>query len=256
MITLAVGNHKGGSGKTTTAYELAHILSRRRRVLAVDLDPQAALSGVCGVEDADGASMADVLSGGAGVASIVRRIAERFDLAPAALSLAGAELALVSRMGRENVIARALAPVANTYDVCLIDCPPSLGLLTVGALVAAHGVIAPTIPQQQDIRALAQFTDTVNTVRREMGARCELVGVVLTNYDARLTHHNDARAALDAAGYSVMRSTISRSIRVAESVAALQPITDYAPDSPPAHDYLELAKEIEKWLKQHDLSRQ
>lgn len=259
MIVLAIANQKGGVSKSTTARALGAVLSQdnperpARRVLMIDLDPQASLTGMCGVSDTEGHSMYDVLGGAqpgrASLREIVQEIAPNLHLAAADIALASGEIGLTSRIGRESVLRKTLTSVAGGYDVALIDCPPSLNILTVNALTAARGVIVPTQPQIVDMRALSLFLSTVETIRTELNPSLEVIGVLPVFYDARYSHHNEAIATMRGAGLPVMDVTIGRSVRVAESAGAGQSVTDYAPDNARADEYRELAKVIDQWLK-------
>jgi chromosome partitioning protein len=254
MRTLAVANHKGGVGKTATAHALGAILAGEcaRRVLLIDVDPQASLTGACGAYGGSGAaSLADVIGdaqpGAAALADTLRELAPGLWLAPADISLAVSELGLVARMGRESVLRKALAQVGRRFDVCLIDTPPGLGLLTVNALVAADAVLVPTQPQGADLRGLRLFLDTIDRVR-DLNPRLVILGILPTFYDGRLNHHRDALEAMRAAGLPVMAVTIGRSVRVAEAAAAGQALPTYAPDNPQTAAYRDLAKVIDAWL--------
>lgn len=250
MCTLAIANQKGGVGKTATTHALGVALAQMgRRVLLVDCDPQGSLTGACGVQDAAGRSLAEVI-GGAALAGIIRDLGEGLYLAPADIALATVELALVSRMGRENVIKRSLATVAGDYDTAILDCPPSLGLLTVNALTAADGVMIPTQPQAQDLRGLRLFLDTLAQVKEALNPALEVLGVLVTQFDGRLGHHRDALALLEGSGLPLMAVKIGRSIKVAEAAADGQTVITYAPSNPQAQAYRELAEVINKWLPQ------
>ncbi len=267
MIVVAIANQKGGVAKSTTARALGAVLSQgssdtpatpngwqARRVLLVDLDPQASLTGMCGVTDTEGRNMYDVLGGAtagrATVKEIARALSPTLHLAPADIALASGEIGLTSRIGRESVLRKALAPVASAYDVALIDCPPSLGILTINALTAARGVIVPTQPQIVDMRALALFLSTVDTIRAELNPALEVVGVLPVFYDARYGHHNEAIETMRGAGLPVLPVSVGRSVRVAESAGAGQSVTDYAPDNARANEYRELAKVLDQWLRE------
>jgi chromosome partitioning protein len=259
VIVLTIANQKGGVGKSTTTRALGAVLSQdnpsrpARRVLMIDLDPQASLTGMCGIVDTDGRNMYDVLGGAqpgrAGLREILQEITPTLHLAPADIALASGEIGLTSRIGRESVLRKALAGVASSHDVALIDCPPSLGILTINALTAARGVIVPTQPQIVDMRALALFLSTVDTIRAELNPSLEVVGVLPVFYDARYSHHNEAIETMHDAGLPVLPVTIGRSVRVAESAGAGQSVTDYAPDNARADEYRELAKVIDQWLR-------
>ena len=253
MQTIAIANQKGGTGKSATAHALGAVLAGNgRRVLLVDTDPQSSLTMACGVKETDGRSLAEVIGGaqpGAlAMRDILLELGERLSLAPADIALARAELGLTSRLGRENVLKRALATVAGAFDVCLVDCPPSLGLLTVGALVAADGVLIPTQPQGADLRGLALFLDTLATVREALNPDLATVGVLVTFCDARLLHHRDALEAMRAGGLPVLGPMIGRSVRVAESMAAGQAVTEYEPGHKLSEAYRELGGVIGAWL--------
>lgn len=252
MQILAVANHKGGVGKSATAQTLGAILAESRRVLLVDLDPQASLTQAVGVDDAGGASMAEVLGdatpGGLALADIIHHLGPGLDLAPGDISLSRSELGLVARMGREDVLRRALCPIGQNYDLAIIDTPPSLSLLTINALAAADGVLIPTQPQIADMRGLRLFLDSVDQVRRELNPGLEVVGVVVTFYDRRLNHHGAAIEAMERAGLPLMMARIGRTIRVAEAAGVGQAVTDYAPSNPQSDAYRDLATEVVAWL--------
>lgn len=253
MKTIAVSNHKGGCGKTATAHALGAILAAEagRRALLIDLDPQASLTSSAGVDASAGQSLADVLGdtqpGATPLADILREVAPGLWLAPADIALSATELGLQTRLGRENVLRRALATVAGRFDVCLIDTPPGLGLLTVNGLCAAQAVLIPAQPGGSDLRALALFLDTVERMR-ELNEGLTVLGVLPTFFDGRLSHHRDALAAMQTAGLPVLPVTIGRSVRVAEAAAAGQALTTYEPRNPQATAYRALAKVVTAWL--------
>ena len=247
---IAVGNHKGGVAKTTTVATVAAQLAiRGRRVLMVDTDPQGGLTRLVGAPHSP--SLADVIglaAPGLPMSTAVYNVAERLDLVPAARALAACELALTARVAREHVLAKALAPLSAAYDVCLIDCPPSLGLLTVAALAAARGVLVPTKAAALDLGAVADYLETIATIRAEINPGLQLVGVVVV-MATKTNAVADAIDAMRSAGWPLMRSTIGASTRVAEAAAIHQVITTYDPTSDRATEYTDLTKEIERWLK-------
>ena len=253
MKTIAIANQKGGVGKTATAAALGDLLAKRgRRVLLVDLDPQASLTQGLGIE-AHGASLAEVIGGvkrgPLTMQQIIRPLGDRLDLAPADIALAGCEMGMIERLGRENIVKATLRDL-QSYDVVIIDCPPALSLLTINGLIAAQGVIVPTLPAAADLRGVALFMDTLNQLRNELNPLLELIGVLFVQYDPRLNAHVLASDELAAAGWPVI-GKIPRSVKVQESSAALQPVTRYEPTSKPAQAYIELEKEIIKWLKRN-----
>ena len=253
MRTLAIANHKGGVGKTATAHALGEGLAAAgRKVLLVDLDAQASLTLACGVTDADGQSMAEVLGsahpGTLTLDEILRPVGDNLTLAPGDIALGSTELGLVLRMGREYSLRRALETVADAFDVCILDCPPAMGLLTVNALAAAHGVLVPTQPETAALRGLRLFLDSVAQVRADLNKGLELVAVVATMYDGRLNHHKAALEALAATGARISPVTIGRSVRVAEAALAGQSVLAYANENPRAQEYRALTQEVIAWL--------
>jgi len=251
--TLAIANQKGGVGKTATAHALGEGLAGAgRRVLLVDMDPQSSLSGACGVNDTAGRSMAEVLGGSTpgvlGLAQVIRPLSEGLDLAPSDIGLANGELGLVSRLGRENTLRRALGAVGGRYDLAILDCPPSLGLLTLNALCAADAVLVPTQPQAQDLRGLRLFLATIQQVREALNPDLELLGILVTFYDSRLAHHKEALMILEGAGLPLLAARIGRSVKVAEAAASGRSVFGYAPRNPQALAYGELTQEVDAWL--------
>ena len=253
MIVLAIGNQKGGTGKTATTHALGAVLaSAGRRVLLIDADPQGSLTGACGIGDTEGRSLAEVVGdtddGTLALGDVVRTLGPGLDLVPADIALASSELGLVVRMGREGVLKQALTGVAATYDVAIIDCPPSLGLLTINALAAAHGVLIPTQPQIVDLRGLNLFLGTIERVRRALNPDLQIVGIVATFSDGRLVHHRRAVAAMREASLPLLDVTIGRSVRVAESAATGQSVVDFDAGNPRALEYQALGQEVSAWL--------
>lgn len=255
MITIAIANHKGGVAKTTTTHALGAVLAQQQHtVLMIDMDPQSSLTEACGI-DAPGASMSEVLGGSrAGsrtMGQIMHKVAELLYLAPANIDMAMTELGLSGRLvGRELVLAKALDHMSECPEFVLIDCPPSLGMLTLNALMAADYVIIPTQPQIVDLRGLRLFRETLDQLRNGDGRPQEL-GVLLTFYDGRLHLHQRARDALHNAGFKVFDTMIGRSVRVAESPEACRSVIEYAPTNPRAIEYQALAQEVLACLETH-----
>ena len=254
MRIIAVGNHKGGTGKTTTAHTLGVVLANRGyRVLLVDSDPQSSLTLACGVASTQGRSLANVLGGAEEgelpLTSAVRFLSPALNLVPADVGLASSELGLMVRMGRENALKEALGEVNGRYDVCIIDCPPSLGLLTVNALTAAHGVLIPTQPQIADLRGLCLFLVTVAKIQQTLNPGLETIGIVATFYDRRLIHHRRAMKSMRNARLPLLTTAVGRSVRVAESSVTSETVVTYAKDNPRAQEYEALADEVVRWLE-------
>lgn len=243
---LAFANQKGGVAKTTTTLSIAAALTERgRRVLAVDMDPQGALTYSMGVDpDSLDETVNDVLVRRLPVEKVV--IAREFDLVPANIDLAGAEAVLLAKTGREYALQRALRDVLPAYDYILIDCPPSLGILTINALTAAHGVVIPLQSEALSHRGVGQLIETLEDIRRFTNPDLELVGVIPTMYDGRSNH---ARAVLEDVGtrydVAVLAPAVKRSIRFAEATQAGKSILAYAPGHPGAEAYRALAGVLE-----------
>jgi chromosome partitioning protein len=251
--TIAIANHKSGVGKTATTHALGALLAERgRRVLLVDLDPQADLTAFCGVESAAGGSLAEVLGGTlpgiVPLRDVLREVLPGLYLflAPSDQALAPSELGLLSRMGREEALKHILMTVRDDFDLALIDCPSNLGLLSLNALTAATAVLIPTQPQIPDLRALWFFLATVEQVRHELNHELETLGILVTSYDWRLSHHRAAVEAMVSARLPILPVGFGRSTQMSSSVAADEPSLTYLPTNREAQ--AELADLIERWL--------
>jgi chromosome partitioning protein len=236
---IAVLSQKGGTGKTTTVRTLTDVLRRSGvRTLAIDLDPQGNLSDYFDLPTDATPTIADVLSGRSQVAEAIRE-----DMIPANLSLAEAELMLGGKMGRELTLKRMLAQTSGDYEVVLIDCPPSLGLLTINALVAADYALITTEAQYFALQGVEQAMEVVELARDSLNPRLSLLGVLLNLADMRTVHSREALASLkERFGEQVFDSVIRASIAYAESAERARSILDHRPDL--GADYLALAAEV------------
>jgi chromosome partitioning protein len=242
---LALANQKGGVAKTTTTLNLGVALRQLgMRVLAVDLDPQSNLSMSQGIDIENlSVTMYDVLVRGAPIAEIIE--AREIDIAPAGIELAGAELALSAAIGRERALERALRPVRDLYDYILLDTPPSLGLLTINAMVAADGVIVPVQCEYLSLRGLAQLRNTLAQVRENLNPDVDIVGILPTMYDGRTIHGREAVDLLqESFGDRVYRTRVGKTIRFAEAPVAGQSVIRYDPQGQAARWYRQLAREV------------
>ncbi|MFI5720234.1 ParA family protein [Nocardia sp. NPDC051750] len=248
-LIVAMCNQKGGVGKTTSTINLGAALAEYgRRVLLVDLDPQGALSAGLGVAHHDlDLTVHNLLIGAPGRADdvLMQTKIENLDLLPSNIDLSAAEIQLVNEVGREQSLGRALEPIRDRYDYILIDCQPSLGLLTVNALACSDGVIIPMECEYFSLRGLALLNDTVEKVRDRLNPRLSLYGIVVTMFDARLLHSRQVMArVVEVFGDLVYDTAIARTVRFPDASVAGEPITTWAPKSSGAEAYRAMAREV------------
>jgi len=243
--TIAVLSQKGGTGKTTAVCTLTDVFRRLDlRVLAVDLDPQGNLTMSQGWNpDEIERSMFDVLVHKLPIEEIVRTA--EVDVAVSSIDLAGAELALSSMIGRERALEKALTSVKPKYDYILIDTPPSLGLLTINALVASNGVIVPVQCEYLSLRGLVQLENTLSMIRENLNPEVSIQGILPTMFDKRLLHSKEAVDILkENFGDLVFKTRIRKTIRYAEAPVKGQSVLGYDPTGDAAELYRDLAKEV------------
>jgi len=242
-------NQKGGVGKTTTAINLgAYLALLGQRVLIVDIDPQANATASLGVDKntVQGGIYEALLGGAPAPALVLQNPRLKLSILPSSPALAGAEVELVNELGRESRLKQLLAPLVERYDYILIDCPPSLGLLTVNGLMAARdGVIIPVQCEYLALEGLGELTHTIQRVRSALFPSLKVRGVVLTMYDGR-THLSDDVVAEVRKYFSeqVFATIIPRSVRLAEAPSYGLPVSAYAPTSSAAQSYESLAREL------------
>jgi chromosome partitioning protein len=246
---IALCNQKGGVGKTTSTINLGAALAEcGRRVLLVDFDPQGALSVGLGVQphQLDRTIYNLLMERGVAIDDVLLKTSVAgVDLVPSNIDLSAGEVQLVNEVAREQTLARALAPVLADYDYVLIDCQPSLGLLTVNALTAAHGVIVPLECEFFSLRGVALLIDTIDKVRERLNPGLVLDGILATMYDGRTLHGREVFArVVEAFGDDVFDTVIARTVRFPETTVAGEPITSWASSSAGAAAYRNLAREV------------
>src|ERR671935_233036 len=242
---ISFANQKGGVAKTTTTLNLGVALAEQDlKVLLVDLDPQGNLTMSQGLNpDTIERSMFDVLVHRLPIQEVIRRA--EVDLAVSSIDLAGAELALSSMIGRERALEKALVAVKDDYDYVLVDTPPSLGLLTINALVASNGVIVPVQCEYLSLRGLVQLENTLSMIRENLNPHVEIEGILPTMYDRRTLHSREAIEILkENFGELVFNTRIRKTIRYAEAPVKGSSVLKYDPSGNAAEAYRRLAKEV------------
>ncbi|MCF1711634.1 ParA family protein [Corynebacterium argentoratense] len=248
-VILSMCNQKGGVGKTTSTINLGACLAEvGRKVLLVDLDPQGALSAGLGVshEELDLTVYNLLVDNETSIHNAIHHTSvSGLDLVPANIDLSAAEIQLVNEVGREQALARALRPVMRDYDFIILDCQPSLGLLTVNALTCSQGVIIPMECEYFSLRGLALLTDTVEKVRDRLNFNLEIVGILVTMFDRRTSHAREVMSrVVEVFGEQVFDTVITRTVRFPETSVAGEPIITWAPSSQGAQQYRNLAREV------------
>ncbi len=251
-----VANQKGGVGKTTTTVNIAAALSMGGlRVLVIDLDPQGNASTALGVPHRDTAGIYEVLMGDATITSVIQKVAgfPALDCVPSNSSLANAEVNLVSMVARELRLKEALDEIFPNYDYIFIDCPPSLGLLTINALAAARELLIPIQTEYYALEGLSQLLETYDVVKKRLNAKLDLSTIILTMFDGRTRLSNDVAANVRAHfPKELIDIPIPRAVRVSEAPSYNQTVMTYDPLSPGAIAYMQVAREIAERGKPKD----
>lgn len=246
---VAICNQKGGVGKTTSTINLGAALAEYgRRVLLVDFDPQGALSVGLGLaaQHLDHTVYDLIMEQRVGVDEVIQSTSvPGMDLLPSNIDLSAAEVQLVTEVGREQALGRALRPLVPRYDFILVDCQPSLGLLTINALACADGVLIPLECEYFSLRGVALLMDTIDKVRDRLNPRLTITGILATMYDPRTLHAREVMTrVVQAFGDTVFDTVIGRTVRFPETTVAGEPITQWAPKSAGANAYRALAREV------------
>ncbi len=247
---IAVLNQKGGVGKSTTVINLAACLGElKKKVLIIDFDPQGNASSGFGIEKEDLESdIYDVILQDTPIEDIIQETCEKkVFVAPATIQLAGAEIELVSAMARESILKEAISGIVDEFDYILIDCPPSLGLLTINALIAADSLIIPIQCEYYALEGVAKLLESMNMVKKRMNPELEIFGVVMTMFDTRTSLSKQVVEEVEGYfGKKMFTTVIPRNVKIAEAPSYGQPVCMYAPISKGAAAYAKLAKEVIK----------